>query len=277
MAAPAENNFLDKAIQFLEQAIEEDDKRNYSEAHQQYMNAIDYLMAAQRSENNEKSKLLIQAKADEYLDRAETIKQYFRKQQHATSTTEGELGEDVANGISSAFSSTTAQSIILDKAFESAKRAIDEDTKQNYAEAYNQYMKAMDEFMFAQRYETNEKSKSLIRMEIEEYLSRTETIKKHMKALEIASSAGRMSGNLSKPPRPPQTIFLDRAIAVSQQAITQDTKENYPEAYQLYNNALNYFMLAQKYEKNEESKVAIRANMEEHLTRAEALKKRFQS
>ncbi|KIJ16271.1 hypothetical protein PAXINDRAFT_43134, partial [Paxillus involutus ATCC 200175] len=67
-----------KAIQFLEQAIEEDDKRNYSEAHQQYMNAIDYLMAAQRYETNEKSKSLIRMEIEEYLSRTETIKKHMK-------------------------------------------------------------------------------------------------------------------------------------------------------------------------------------------------------
>lgn len=87
------------------------------------------------------------------------------------------------------------------------------------------------------------------------------------------------------------------AIEITQRAIQQDIKQNYRSAYELYNGALDYFMLAQKCvffwtlvfhnqppftqqrtlpfadEKSEQSKAAIRASMEEYLARAEALKK----
>ncbi|KAI6137419.1 P-loop containing nucleoside triphosphate hydrolase protein [Pisolithus sp. B1] len=72
----------------------------------------------------------------------------------------------------------------LDRAIEIVQRAIDEDIKQNYAEAYKQYMNSLDYFMLAQKYEKNEKSKVLIRGKIEEYLSRAETLKKHLQSQE---------------------------------------------------------------------------------------------
>ncbi|KAI5997378.1 P-loop containing nucleoside triphosphate hydrolase protein [Pisolithus albus] len=72
----------------------------------------------------------------------------------------------------------------LDRAIEIVQRAIDEDVKQNYAEAYKQYMNSLDYFMLAQKYEKNEKSKVLIRGKIEEYLSRAETLKKHLQSQE---------------------------------------------------------------------------------------------
>ncbi|KAF9235868.1 Stractural insight into the interaction between Escrt-Iii and Vps4, partial [Melanogaster broomeanus] len=66
------------------------------------------------------------------------------------------------------------------KAIEIVQRAIDEDVKQNYLEAYKQYMNALDYFVLAQKYEGNQRSKVLIRAKIEEYLSRAETLKKHI-------------------------------------------------------------------------------------------------
>ena len=39
----------------------------------------------------------------------------------------------------------------VQEAFKCAKQAIDADASQNYVEAYSQYMKSMDYFMFAQR------------------------------------------------------------------------------------------------------------------------------
>ena len=39
----------------------------------------------------------------------------------------------------------------VQEAFKCAKQAIDADASQNYVEAYSQYMKSMDYFMFSQR------------------------------------------------------------------------------------------------------------------------------
>ncbi|KAI0317907.1 AAA-domain-containing protein [Amylostereum chailletii] len=65
---------------------------------------------------------------------------------------------------------------------------------------------------------------------------------------------------------------LDRAIEIVQRAIDEDTKQNYPEAYKQYQNALDYFMLALKYEKNEKSKQLIKSKVVEYIGRAEMLK-----
>ncbi|KIJ21278.1 hypothetical protein PAXINDRAFT_94923 [Paxillus involutus ATCC 200175] len=83
----------------------------------------------------------------------------------------------------------------LDKAIEIVQRAIDEDVKQNYAESYKQYMNSLDYFMLAQKYEKNEKSKLLIREKIEEYLSRAETLKKHIQAQDEQRSRKVVSAN----------------------------------------------------------------------------------
>ncbi|THV01261.1 AAA-domain-containing protein [Dendrothele bispora CBS 962.96] len=73
-----------------------------------------------------------------------------------------------------------ANSSSLDKAIEIVQRAIDEDVKQNYAEAYRQYTNSLDYFMLALKYEKNDKSKLLIRTKINEYMTRAETLKKHL-------------------------------------------------------------------------------------------------
>ncbi|RDB24576.1 Vacuolar protein sorting-associated protein 4 [Hypsizygus marmoreus] len=65
---------------------------------------------------------------------------------------------------------------------------------------------------------------------------------------------------------------LDRAIEIVQRAIDEDVKQNYPEAYKYYQNSLDYFMLALKYEKNDKSKLLIRTKINEYLERAETLK-----
>ncbi|KAJ8508631.1 hypothetical protein ONZ45_g9117 [Pleurotus djamor] len=68
-----------------------------------------------------------------------------------------------------------------------------------------------------------------------------------------------------------------RAIEIVQKAIDEDVKQNYPEAYKQYQNALDYFMLALKYEKNEKSKLLIRTKINEYLQRAETLKEHISS
>ncbi|KAF9482350.1 AAA-domain-containing protein [Pholiota conissans] len=68
------------------------------------------------------------------------------------------------------------------------------------------------------------------------------------------------------------TNNLDRAIEIVQKAIDEDTKHNYAEAYKYYQNSLDYFMLALKYEKNDKSKQLIKSKIIEYLGRAEMLK-----
>ncbi|KAG7450913.1 AAA-domain-containing protein [Guyanagaster necrorhizus] len=68
----------------------------------------------------------------------------------------------------------------LDRAIEIVQKAVDEDVKQNYNEAYKQYSNSLDYFMLALKYEKNEKSKQLIKTKIHEYLARAETLKQHL-------------------------------------------------------------------------------------------------
>ncbi|PWN49285.1 putative VPS4-vacuolar sorting protein [Violaceomyces palustris] len=66
------------------------------------------------------------------------------------------------------------------KAIEIVQKAIDEDVKQNYQEAYKQYQNSLDYFMMAMKYEKNDKLKELIRKKFTEYLDRAEKLKEHL-------------------------------------------------------------------------------------------------
>ena len=68
------------------------------------------------------------------------------------------------------------------------------------------------------------------------------------------------------------TDFLGRAIEVVKKAIEQDTAGEYEKAYNLYYQSLELFMLALKWEKNENSKKMIRGKAAEYMERAEKLK-----
>jgi len=62
-----------------------------------------------------------------------------------------------------------------------------------------------------------------------------------------------------------------KAIEFVSRATELDEKKEYAEAYSYYRRALEYFMVAIKYEKNEKCKEMIRAKMKEYLSRAEKL------
>lgn len=82
----------------VQKAIDEDVKQNYTEAYKQYMNSLDYFMLALKceyvsnicsywngdliyaDEKNEKSRLLIQTKINEYLTRTEVLKEHISSQ-----------------------------------------------------------------------------------------------------------------------------------------------------------------------------------------------------
>jgi len=66
--------------------------------------------------------------------------------------------------------------------------------------------------------------------------------------------------------------FLQKAISFVKQATEEDAKENFPEAFRLYNLSLDYFLTALKYEKNEKRKSTIREKTKEYMERAEKIK-----
>ncbi len=68
------------------------------------------------------------------------------------------------------------------------------------------------------------------------------------------------------------TDFLSRAIDVVKKAIENDTAGEYDKAYNLYYQSLELFMLALKWEKNENSRKMIRGKAAEYMDRAEKLK-----
>jgi len=73
----AEFNFLQKAIQIVQQATERDAAKDYPEAFRLYQLSLEYFMTALKYEKNERSKQTIRAKLEEYISRAETLKKFL--------------------------------------------------------------------------------------------------------------------------------------------------------------------------------------------------------
>ncbi|KAJ7075012.1 AAA-domain-containing protein [Mycena belliarum] len=111
----------------------------------------------------------------------------------------------------------------LDRAIEIVQKAIEEDVKQNYAEAYKQYQNSLDYFMLAMKYEKNDKSRALIRAKINEYLARAETLKEHIvngeknkKSAVVNGSGGAVKKDESADPE------LDKLRGALSQAIVSE-------------------------------------------------------
>ena len=68
------SNFKEHAIEYVKQAVQEDDAGNYSKAFPLYMNALEYFKAHLKYEKNLKIKEVITQKCMEYLKRAEEIR-----------------------------------------------------------------------------------------------------------------------------------------------------------------------------------------------------------
>lgn len=70
-------DFLGRAIDTVKKAIESDQAAEYEKAYEQYYAALELFMLALKYEKNVKSKEMIKAKANEYMDRAEKLKQHL--------------------------------------------------------------------------------------------------------------------------------------------------------------------------------------------------------
>uniref|UniRef100_A0A0N5B0Z8 MIT domain-containing protein n=1 Tax=Syphacia muris TaxID=451379 RepID=A0A0N5B0Z8_9BILA len=70
---------LQKAIELVTKATEEDKKKNYQEALRLYEHGIDYFLHAIKYEaQSEKQKETIRQRCVQYLDRAEKVKEYLK-------------------------------------------------------------------------------------------------------------------------------------------------------------------------------------------------------
>jgi len=68
------SNFKEQAIEYVRQAVAEDNAGNYAKAFPLYMNALDYFKTHLKYEKNPKIKEAITQKFTEYLRRAEEIR-----------------------------------------------------------------------------------------------------------------------------------------------------------------------------------------------------------
>lgn len=70
-------DFLGRAIDVVKKAIESDTAGEYDKAYQLYYQSLELFMLALKWEKNAKSKEMIRAKASEYMERAEKLKNHL--------------------------------------------------------------------------------------------------------------------------------------------------------------------------------------------------------
>ncbi|PWA03458.1 hypothetical protein BB558_000377 [Smittium angustum] len=83
-------DFLGKAVELVNKAISEDTSGNLEEAYKLYMQSLDWFMTSLKYEKNQKVRESIRKKIEEYLDRAENLKDQVIKNQNSK--------QPVANG-----------------------------------------------------------------------------------------------------------------------------------------------------------------------------------
>ncbi|KAH9503578.1 Vacuolar protein sorting-associated protein 4A [Bulinus truncatus] len=89
---------LQKAIELVTKATEEDKKKNYEEALKCYEHAVEYFLHAIKYEaTSDKAKESIRSKCTQYLDRAEKLKQYLRKKDKKSPMLDGGNGKKASS------------------------------------------------------------------------------------------------------------------------------------------------------------------------------------
>ncbi|XP_076470886.1 vacuolar protein sorting-associated protein 4B-like isoform X2 [Babylonia areolata] len=87
----ANSNALQKAIDLVTKATEEDKNKNYEEALRLYEHSVEYFLHAIKYEaSSDKAKDSIRAKCVQYLDRAEKLKTYLKKKDKKRPVADGE-------------------------------------------------------------------------------------------------------------------------------------------------------------------------------------------
>lgn len=75
-------DFLPKAIEFSNEAVQADKDEKYEDAINLYMKALEYFMLAIKWEKNAARKKSLQGKAEEYLNRTEQLKQFVNEEKN---------------------------------------------------------------------------------------------------------------------------------------------------------------------------------------------------
>lgn len=85
-------DFKEKAIEYVKQAVEEDNAGNYEQALQLYLHALEYFKTHLKYEKNPKAKEAITQKFKEYLERAEALRGVIDRKVQNSNNEGGNVG-----------------------------------------------------------------------------------------------------------------------------------------------------------------------------------------
>ncbi|OIT06422.1 PREDICTED: protein SUPPRESSOR OF K(+) TRANSPORT GROWTH DEFECT 1-like [Nicotiana attenuata] len=180
------SNFKAQAIEYVNQAVQEDNAGNYAKAFPLYMNALEYFKTHLKYEKDPKIKEAINKKFTEYLHRAEEIRAVMDDSGTGSGSSGGDAAtrpKDGKNGEDPEPSELTAElnfvpfSSFKEQAIVYVKLAVQEDNDGNYNKAFSLYMNALEYFKTYLKYEKNPKIKEAITMKFNEYLHRAKKIR----------------------------------------------------------------------------------------------------
>ncbi|CAL5223306.1 g5797 [Coccomyxa viridis] len=92
------SNFKERAIEYVKEAVAEDNAGNYQTAFEKYKIALEYFGTHLKYEKNARARETITAKFKEYLERAEYIKSLLDGQQPAEPSANGATGQKMKPG-----------------------------------------------------------------------------------------------------------------------------------------------------------------------------------
>ncbi|KAK9477884.1 P-loop containing nucleoside triphosphate hydrolase protein [Lipomyces japonicus] len=87
-------DFLGKAIEVVQKAIQADNSQQFDDAYKLYTASLEYFILALKYERNAKNKEMIAVKTKEYMDRAEQLKTYIDEQDSKSKRAVGANGKE---------------------------------------------------------------------------------------------------------------------------------------------------------------------------------------
>ncbi|XP_074268157.1 protein SUPPRESSOR OF K(+) TRANSPORT GROWTH DEFECT 1-like isoform X2 [Silene latifolia] len=282
------SNFKEQAIEYVKQAVTEDNAGNYAKAFPLYMNALEYFKTHLKYEKNPKIRDAITQKFTEYLRRAEEIRTALDNGDAGTGSGNGPAGVDAAvqarpKGKPKDGGGDDAEKEKLRAGLDSAIVREKPNVKWNDVAGLESAKQALQEAVilpvkFPQFFTVSAISIaiSLTPLPHEPSSLIPQLIFSIFLLLFIIIFTIPNSSN-PNPNSPYQTPivysnFKEQAIKYVKQAVIEDNAGNYAKAFPLYMNALEYFRTHLKYEKNPKIRDAITQKFTEYLRRAEKIR-----
>ncbi|KAJ0670689.1 putative non-specific serine/threonine protein kinase [Helianthus annuus] len=174
------SNFNEQGMEYIKQAVQEDNAGNYCKAFPLYMNAVEYFKTHLKYEKDPNIVEEVSQKFTKYLRRAEEVNGaiHFGGAGVVTAQPKTKLKEGEADGEDPKGQLSRVKTLSFrEQAIEYVKQAVQEDSAGNYAKVFPLYMNALEYFKTYAKYENNYKIREAVMHKFNEYLRRAEEIR----------------------------------------------------------------------------------------------------